>query len=37
MRKAIDTGPMRKVPDGHAPTITVRPPGSDYPPYGDRR
>ena len=31
MRRAIDTGPLQKVPDGHAPTVTVR------SPYGDRR
>jgi hypothetical protein len=37
MRKAIDTGPMHKVPDGYAPTVTLRPPNDRYPRSGNGR
>jgi hypothetical protein len=38
LRKAIDTGPMRKVQEGQAPTITtMRPPGSEFSPFGNSR
>jgi hypothetical protein len=35
--KAIVTGPLQKVPDGHAPTITVPPPPGGYPLRGEGR